>query len=78
MQTEGVSESPRGLSEAVKFIRILQELSRNMEAIEEHKTQDEPLETSAAPDNECTSTYIDIYNPVSRCCDVTLFLLVLL
>lgn len=39
--------------EAVMFVRTLQELSRTMEAIEEHKVQEDQNETSLTNGKEC-------------------------
>lgn len=41
------------LRNAVLFVRTLQELSHHMEAIEEHKTQDDQSEASVTNGKEC-------------------------
>lgn len=52
-QLNGEEEGEKEKREAVMFICTLQELSRNMEAIEAHKVQEDQSETSAVTEQEC-------------------------
>uniref|UniRef100_A0A3P8STG4 Lymphoid-restricted membrane protein n=1 Tax=Amphiprion percula TaxID=161767 RepID=A0A3P8STG4_AMPPE len=47
--------------ETVIFVRTLQELSRSMEAIEEHKVQEDQSETSKATEKECMCNICSLY-----------------
>lgn len=49
VEQDGEREQRRG----VMFVWILQELSRTMEAIEEHKVQEDQCESSMATEREC-------------------------
>lgn len=52
-ELKGDKEGEIEQKEAVMFVRTLQELSRSMEAIEEHKVQEDQSETSVATEKEC-------------------------
>lgn len=46
--------------EAVMFVRTLQELSHSMEAIEQHKVQENQSETSVTTEKDCTCSLLYI------------------
>lgn len=49
----GEQEGEKEQKEAVMFVRVLQELSSCMEAIEEHKDKEDQSETSMGTEREC-------------------------
>lgn len=52
-QLKADQEGENEQREAVMFVRTLQELSHSMEAIEEHRVQEDQSETSLANEKEC-------------------------
>uniref|UniRef100_A0A671YDH4 Lymphoid-restricted membrane protein n=1 Tax=Sparus aurata TaxID=8175 RepID=A0A671YDH4_SPAAU len=58
----GEREGEKEQREAVIFVRVLQELSSCMEAIEEHKDKEDQSETSKATERECTCHIFNVHN----------------
>lgn len=58
----GEQEGEKEQREAVIFVRVLQELSSCMEAIEEHKDKEDQSETSKATERECTCHIFNVHN----------------
>lgn len=52
-ELKGEQEGEKEQRDVVMFVRTLQELSRGMEAFEEHKVQEDQNETSMATEKEC-------------------------
>lgn len=53
MEGSDLKDEEKEQRAAVMFVRILQELSRSMEAIEEHRDQEDQSETVMATEKEC-------------------------
>lgn len=61
LELRGEQEGERAQGEAVTFVRTLQELSRSMEAIEEHKVQEDQSEASMTNGKECMCDIFILY-----------------